>query len=138
MTLGDAEIKRFLFDLQGKKEELRDRLNRFRDAKAQRLEKPRAQVIDLEAKLRANEAVRKGKEAEAGEMEQKLQASTQELHGQRPVAKVTLDGLRAEAERERKELQAMQEGGQVRVCHVCMGVWDGRAGGKGFGALGVL
>lgn len=117
MALGDAEVKRFQFDLQGKKEELSTTLQRFRQvwgvwgvvvllrglegglfvgtfltpappshartsihtpqittqtkhthtqAKGQRLEGPRAAVIELEAKLRANETGRKQKQEVRG------------------------------------------------------------------------
>ncbi len=114
MTLGDAEVKKFVFDLTGKREELATRLKAFRQAKGQRLDGPRAAVIDLEAKLRANETGRRAKQEEAGEVAQRLQAATQELHSQAVVPPSVLEALRAEAQRERAEVEALQKGGQDR------------------------
>ena len=109
VELPEVEVKRFLFDFQGKKESLSAELEAFRGDKTRVLNKKGGEVTELEAKLLANETAKRARQAEMKEMEVKFTAITNELHGQAAVPASVLEAMRQEVVKAKAEYAAMTE-----------------------------
>ena len=109
VELPEVEVKRFLFDFQGKKESLSAELEAFRADKTRVLNKKRGEVTELEAKLLANETAKRARQTEMKEMEVKFTAITNELHGQAAVPASVLEAMRQEVVKAKAEYAAMTE-----------------------------
>lgn len=109
VELPEVEMKRFLFDFQGKKENLTTELDAFRTDKTRVLNKKRGEMTELEATLLANETAKRARQAEMKEIEAKFAAITNDLHGQAAVPASVLEAMRQEVAKAKAEYTAMTE-----------------------------